>query len=224
MVSAALLVTAVVQLSCVVLLWTRVPRVARVWLLGVVGLGVTYDAAVVGLGATLGTGSLLHALSVPRFVVHALLTPLLILWAADRVDAGPRMRRAAAALTAVAVAWGVLSELPHLHLVPKSYADTVRYAAEHAVPPAPAIVVSVVLLAAGIMLWRRERRSAVLIGTVLLFIASAAAVAVPPLGNAGEAAMLLGLVAAELPKRSRTPTTDVDNHTVPSDTGPGAPG
>lgn len=221
MVSAALLMTAVVQLSCVAVLWTRAPRVARVRLLGVVGLGVAYDSAVVGLGAALGAGPLLHALSVPRFVVHALLTPLLILWAADRIDAGPRVRRAAAALTVLAVAWGVLSELPHLHLVPKSFADTLRYAPEHAVPPVPAIVVSVVLLAAGIIVWRREGRSTILTGTVVLFLASAAAVSVPPLGNAGEAAMLLGLVAAELPKRSRTPTTADAAH---GETGPGTPG
>lgn len=219
MISAALLVTAVLQLACVVTLWSRVPRVARVWLLGVVGLGVAYDSAVVGLGAALGEGTLLHALSVPRFVVHALLTPLLILWAADRVGAGPRLRRGAVALTVAATAWGVVTELPHLHLVLRYYADTVRYSAEHAVPPIPAVVVTMVLLAAGIMLWRREARPAALTGTMLLFVASAAAVSVPPLGNVGEAAMLVGLVAAELPKRAReSPAADAD-HAAPGSAG-----
>ncbi|MBF6357134.1 hypothetical protein IU449_21750 [Nocardia higoensis] len=217
MISAALLVTAAVQLACVVVLWTRVPRSARVWLLGLVGLGVAYDSAVVGIGAVLGEGALLHTLSVPRFVVHALLTPLLILWAADRVDAGPPVRRAAVALTVVALAWGVAFELPHLRLEARHYADTVRYAAEHPVPPMPAVVVSVVLLAAGIVLWRREARRAALIGTVLLFGASAAAVSVPPLGNMGEAAMLAGLVAAELPMRSNRRTAAVGENTVPAE-------
>ncbi|MFC8043283.1 hypothetical protein [Nocardia sp. NPDC057353] len=202
MISALLLLTAAVQLACVVLLWTRTTRLARIWLLGVVGLGVAYDSAIIGLGVVIGEGELLETLSVGRFVGHALLTPLLVLWAADRVGAGQRLRWSSVALTAVLVAWGIF-ELPHIDLIPKEYADTLRYASADPAPPIVPLVVTVVLLAASIWLLRRESRWAPLVGTVLLVAASGAAVAVPPLGNIGEAAMLVGLTAAELPRRSK---------------------
>ncbi|WP_249644756.1 hypothetical protein [Nocardia sputi] len=198
MVSAVLLLTACIQLACVVLLWTRITRIPRIWLLGLVGIGVAYDSAIVGLGATLGEGALLHALSLGRFVGHALLTPLLVLWAADRTGASPRWRRSALVLTVALVAWGVLTELPHLRLVPRWFADTLRYSAESPAPPVPALVVTAVLLVAGIVLWRSEGRLSPLLSTGLLLLASAAAVAVPPLGNVGEAVMLAAFTGAEV--------------------------
>lgn len=198
MVSAVLLLTACIQLACVVLLWTRITRIPRIWLLGLVGIGVAYDSAIVGLGATLGEGALLHALSLGRFVGHALLTPLLVLWAADRTGASPRWRRSALVLTVALVAWGVLTELPHLRLVPRWFADTLRYSAESPAPPVPALVVTAVLLAAGIVLWRSEGRLSPLLSTGLLLLASATAVAVPPLGNVGEAVMLAAFTGAEV--------------------------
>ncbi|MGK8523837.1 hypothetical protein ACRS6B_20870 [Nocardia asteroides] len=211
MVSAFLLLTACVQLACVVLLWARATRTARIWLLGAVGLGVAYDSAIIGLGAMLGEGSLLHGLSIGRFVGHALLTPLLILWAADRTRASTRWRRSALVLTVALIAWGVLAELPHLRLVPRRFADTLRYAAESPAVPVPALVVTVVLLVAGIVLRRRERRLVPLLGTVLLLVLSAAAVAFPPLGNLGEAVMLAALTSAEVPVRSKRPDVPASN-------------
>ncbi|WP_280295161.1 hypothetical protein [Nocardia abscessus] len=203
MVSAVLLLTACVQLACVFLLWARTTRVARIWLLGMVGIGLAYDSAVVGLGAMLGEGPLLHASSVGRFVGHALLTPLLVLWAADRTGASPRWRRSALVLTVALVAWGVLAELPHLRLVPRRFADTLRYSAESPAPPVSALVVTAVLIAAGIVLWRSEGRRSPLLGTGLLLLASAAAVAVPPLGNVGEAVLLAALTGAEVDGSAR---------------------
>ncbi len=63
MASAVLLLTACVQLSCGVLLFTSATRVARIWLLGLVALGVAYDSLIIGLGPVLGQGPLLHGLS-----------------------------------------------------------------------------------------------------------------------------------------------------------------
>lgn len=205
MVSAVLLLTACVQLTCVVLLFTSTARVARIWLLGLVALGVAYDSVIIGLGAVLGQGPLLHGLSLGRFVGHVLLTPLLVLWAADRTGASTRWRRSASALTAALVAWGVIAELPHLRLVPRRFADTLRYAAESPALPVPALIVTIVLLAAGIILWRREKRRSPLLGTVVLLLLSATAVTVPPLGNVGEAVMLAALTSAEVHVLSRRP-------------------
>ncbi|TCJ97098.1 hypothetical protein [Nocardia alba] len=198
MVSLAMVVVAVVELVCVGLLWVRTARAPRVLLLGVVGLGIAYDSAVFGLGALIGEGTVLHGLSVGRFVGHALLTPLLVLWAVDRVGASVRWRRAAVVLTVILVGWGLIGELAHLRLVPRRFADTLRYAGETPAVPIPALVVTVVLLAAGTILWRADGLRFPLLGIALLVVASGAAALCPPLGNVGEAIMLAALVGAEL--------------------------
>ncbi|MEV0248637.1 hypothetical protein AB0H76_18700 [Nocardia sp. NPDC050712] len=191
MVSLILLLLAAFQLACVARLGRRPP-----WLLCVVGLGLAYDSAVVGLGAWLGTGDVLHALSIGRYVGHVLVTPLLVVWVADRVFArrgiGPWL------VAAGLVAWGAVTELIGLHLVPKSFADTLRYVPDHpGGPPIPALIVSVVLLVAGIALWRKQGWPWLALAGIVLIVASGAAVALPPLGNAGEAVLLAALVAAE---------------------------
>ncbi|KAF0846912.1 hypothetical protein FNL39_104334 [Nocardia caishijiensis] len=203
MVSFAVLVVAGVELLCVGLLWARAERRLRVLLLGVVGVGIAYDSAVFGLGALIGEGALLHGLSVGRFVAHALLTPLLVLWAVDRVYATAWLRRAALVLTVAMVLWGVLGELAHVRLVPRTFADTFRYGSQHPAVPIPALVVSAVLLAAAVSLWRTEHLRFPLIGIVLLVVASGAATVCPPLGNLGEAIMMSALTGAELALVSR---------------------
>ncbi|UGT56364.1 hypothetical protein [Nocardia asteroides] len=214
MVSVLLLVVAAVELAAVGLLMARTAaRPPRVLVLGLVGIGIAYDSAVFGLGAVLGESALLHGLSVGRFVGHALLTPLLVLWAVDRIRAGPRWRRAAVVGTVILVGWGVVVELVPLRLVPRRFADTFRYAGEHPALPIPALVVTAVLLAAGVVLWRREGLRFPVVGIVALVVASGAAVACPPLGNVGEAIMVCALVGAELAV-ARTP----ERH-VASDTG-----
>ncbi|MGM7645647.1 hypothetical protein ACSVDM_12175 [Nocardia sp. JW2] len=198
MVSFSLLVVAGIELLCVGLLWMRAARRPRVLVLGVVGLGIAYDSAVFGLGALIGEGAVLHGLSIGRFIGHALLTPLLVWWAVDRVDAGLWWRRAAFVLTALLVVWGVFGELAHVRLVPRTFADTLRYGSEHPAIPIPALVVSAVLFTATVSLWRNERLRFPLIGIVLLVVASGAATACPPLGNVGEAIMIAALTGAEL--------------------------
>ncbi|MFC9894712.1 hypothetical protein ACFVMC_13570 [Nocardia sp. NPDC127579] len=202
MVSVVLLVVAGIEMWCVVRLWRSAEQSGRVLLLAVVGVGIAYDSAVFGLGTSIGEGALLHGLSVGRFAGHAVLTPLLLWWAVDRVGAGARWRLVAAVSTAGLVLWGLAGELAHVRLIPRSFADTVRYGAEHPAVPIPALVVSVALLAVGVILWRREGLRFPLIGVGALIVASGAAVACPPLGNAGEAAMFAALTCAELVRRN----------------------
>ncbi|MBF6135623.1 hypothetical protein IU501_21785 [Nocardia otitidiscaviarum] len=197
MVSVVLVLLAVAQLGCVVALWagSGVPSAPR-RPLTLLGLGLAYDSAVFGLGATLGAGATLHALSVGRFVGHAVLTPLLLVWAVERV-LGLR-RRWAWMLALPLLAWGVLRDLVALRLVPREFADTLRYTpAEPHGPPWPVLVVMAVVLVAGIVLWRREKRPLLVIAAVVLVVASAAAFDLPPLGNAGEAVLFAAVVAVE---------------------------
>ncbi|WP_306362296.1 hypothetical protein [Nocardia sp. CC227C] len=197
MVSVALVLLAVAQLGCVVALWAGSGAAsASRWPLTLLGLGLAYDSAVFGLGSALGEGAALHALSVGRYVGHAVLTPLLLVWAVERV-LGLR-RRWAWTLAVALMGWGVLRDVVALRLVPRAFADTLRYvpAAPHG-PPWPVLVVIAVLLAAAIVLWRREKRPALLIAAVILVAASAAAFDLPPLGNAGEAVLFAAVVSVE---------------------------
>ncbi|MGV9410455.1 hypothetical protein ACWDOP_11120 [Nocardia sp. NPDC003693] len=203
MVSVLMLAIAAVQLACVAALPAAL-REPRVWLLRLVGVGVAYDSAIIGLGSLLGEGDLLHALSMGRFLGHAILTPLLVVWAADRV----RMRWfpvwAAWLATVALIAWALLSEVAGLELETRDYADTLRYTAQHpAGPPYPTLVVIALLCVACVVLWRREGLYWPLLGVIGVTVASGAAFAVPPLGNAGEALLLAGLVTAERSRPGR---------------------
>ncbi|MEU5882463.1 hypothetical protein [Spirillospora sp. NPDC047279] len=205
MVSAALLLLAAVQLAML----AAVPRGPRApagaspsplaapsaplpaLLLVAVGAGLAYDSAIFGAGAFVGEGDPLHRLSVPRYVGHAFLTPLLVVWAATLV----RRRAWAVVLAAVLVAWGLVVELASLSLEPETYAGTLRYVhAEPGGPPIPAIVVIVVLFGVGVAVWRRDRAPWLALGSLVMFAASAVAFQMPPLGNLGEAVLFAAIV------------------------------
>lgn len=201
MFSWALAVVAVLEaaLTAVAL---RGPRPGR--FIALLGCGLAYDSAVVAAGTVLGHGPALETLSTGRYVVHAVLTPLVVPCAVTLVSGGRVVVAGAwgaAGVLAVAGAWATL---PGLELEPRHWADTVRYAdAEPGGVPLAAVAAMLVLLGAGVVLWRRRRVPWLAAGAVALFAASAAAVAVPPLGNAGEALMLAGLVAALREDRAR---------------------
>ncbi|MFI6866036.1 hypothetical protein [Nocardia sp. NPDC050406] len=209
MVSLVLALVAVVELACVARLCTRAAGPGR-WILVVVGVGLAYDSTAFAVGALLGEGAVLHGLSVGRFVGHAVLTPLLVIWVGQRVF--PALRRWSYALAAVLILWGA-TELVHLELTPRTYADTLRYVpATPSGPPLPALAVTVVLLIAGTALWRRRETPWPLVAAVALTVCSGAAFAVPPLGNIGEALLLAGLVT--VPFQAHAPRIGVSTSAI----------
>ncbi|MFB7718739.1 hypothetical protein [Nocardia sp. NPDC056100] len=221
MVSGALISLAAAQLACVAWLLVKSGRHEPIdrarWLIIVVGCGLAYDSAVFGAGALLGEGTTLRVLSVLRFVAHVVLTPLLVVWAGDRVF---RERAWWVWPTVVClIAWGAVADLLRLNLVPRTFADTLRYT--HLIstgPPIAALAVTVVLLIAGVRLWRQRRWVWLLAGVIALTAASAVAPVVPPLGNAGEGALLITLVATEVSvvRRAfaREPTGSADSRAM----------
>ncbi len=64
-------------------LWLRQQHVSTLLLL-VVTFGVFYDNLILTLGNWVGAGALLHALSLPRFVLHQLALPWIIYAAYDQ--------------------------------------------------------------------------------------------------------------------------------------------
>ncbi len=57
----------------------RVHKAPGAWLVAVIAVGLVYDNAIVSLGTTIGIGPLLKSLSWPRFAMHALLTPFMMI-------------------------------------------------------------------------------------------------------------------------------------------------
>ncbi|MCX5410233.1 hypothetical protein OHA37_00425 [Streptomyces sp. NBC_00335] len=194
MISAGLALLATLQILLAAAAWRTGPA-GR--LTGLLGCALAYDSAVVAAGSLLGEGRLLEALSAGRFVVHALGTPLVVPCAALALRAGRNALGAAWAAAGALAVLGTVTTLPGLHLLPRHWADTLRYAdAEPGGFPVAAVLAIVLLLLIGAAAWIRGGTPAIALGAFAVFAASAAAFAAPPLGNLGEAMMLAGLLAA----------------------------
>ncbi|MGW7517748.1 hypothetical protein ACWGJ2_19385 [Streptomyces sp. NPDC054796] len=191
--------------------WRRAPG----WLTVVpalVSAALVWDNGVIALGDPLGAGPLLETLSVPRFVLHALLTPLLVLWALAAADhagvSGARrgpVRAVATALTALLIAAGVHHDILGLTLRAERWGGALRYVNDSTSPvgPLPAVLTGLIVLAAGIVLWRRTGFGRLALTSAVMVVASGAAARVPPLGNAAEVVLITGVlltVRAFLPR------------------------
>lgn len=175
-------------------------RSAHIWPAAAVAVGLVYDNGVVALGAVLGTGGPLLALSLPRFAVHALVTPVLIVFALGAArDLGLAWARRRLArvgfwlLTAVLIVYGVVADLVGLTLMPEREGDALRYTAAESVAPIPSMVTIVVLLAVGTALLVRARTGWMLLGAVLMLAASAVPDAPLAVSNVGEVVLIAGL-------------------------------
>lgn len=171
----------------------------RLWPLTVIILALCWDNAIVAAGALVGPGDLLVGLSVPRYVAHGLLTPLLIpivFWIARL-----RLRAWVWVLTALLVALGAYTEIFNLDLVLKEYGGTLRYAHAAASPPIPSIVTVLVLIGVGGLLWRRAGVPWLCLGALAMF--GSAASGVFWLGNAGELVLISSILATAAALRSK---------------------
>lgn len=169
---------------------------------------LVWDNAVVALGAIIGDGPLLIALSWPRFVGHALLTPIWILTAfeyARRVGA-PRLQGRGSfvaewALYGAMAALGFLKAVILLKFEPVAQGDLFYYTNGGGFPgpPIPALVMVVVVIVAGYVVFRRTGWIWMLVGGVVMFVAAAVPINVAGfiVSNAGEVAISLALVATE---------------------------
>ncbi len=176
----------------------------------VVTAGLVYDNGLIALGAQIGLGPQLEALSMPRYVLHAFVTPLMLFAmlqlaaAADIKVAQQRWLRWAAAILAIAlIPVGIEEVLVGLELYPACFEGTVRYAtssypnqlcsADQAIvtasggPPIPAITVVFVVLILGSMILYRRRSPWALLGGMIMLAGAAVPIANGPSpGNGAE--------------------------------------
>lgn len=169
-------------------------------LLALVALGLVYDNGMVAVGRFIGEGPVLESLNLPRFIIHALVTPVLIIVGfglARRAGAGWAQRRwvhgAFCALATVLIGYGVVTELIGLQLEPGGEGDAVSYSAANPSLPVPSITVIVVLIAVGVAIIRRGGVW-MTIGSVAMFVAAAIGSLPLVVANIGEVALIVGLM------------------------------
>jgi len=146
-----------------VTVWRRTRR-AGTLLIVLVTLGVAYDNLILSLGNALGAGTLLHGLSIPRFVLHQLILPWLIYagfeqarvaghhWAVHQAS-----RWVVLALTLLVVGAGVLTRLAGLELEAEVMDGVTRYVAVGTVGPPLVSILSIGFVGViGFLLWRRN--------------------------------------------------------------------
>lgn len=177
---------------------------------------VVYDNAIVAFGSFIGDGRLLEVLSFPRFLGHALLTPIWIVTAvafAIRagafVTAGERLLRGSWVLYALMVVVGIVNSVVLLEYAPVAQGDLFYYTNAGGLPgpPAPSITMVLVVIACAVLVWRRARWPWMLAGG--LFMLLAAGIPTRLVGfvvsNSGEVVLAAALVATEafLQRRER---------------------
>lgn len=181
-------------------------------------IGLIYDNSMIALGSVIGIGDTLEYLSWPRFILHATVTPFMIVAIAQIAIAGGVQwldtRAAWTAvwlLTAALVAYGIF-ELTILELQPACFHGVTRYTSSASPsqfcfegqeslpgvgPPIPSIVSVFLIMGFGAVLWRRLRWPWFALGGLQMLLAAAVPFSrfglIP--GNGGEVILQFAFVA-----------------------------
>ncbi len=185
-------------------------------------LFLPYENIIIALGSAIGEGPALQALNMPRFLAHALLTPLWIIAAAAlarrsgvRLMAGKVGVGAMCTLAVVLIGFSLWNDISVMHLVPEAWAGTLRYVNEgHRLPgpPVAAIGTIIVVIVLGAAVAIRGRWPWMLLGAVTMFLAAGAQAS--PLGLAagagGEIILATALLATSANVLNRQPAPAVE--------------
>jgi len=172
-------------------------------------VGLVYENLILGLGGMIGYGETLKTLNTPRFISHALFTPMLIVYAIGMARmAGLRWAQSRAwhiafcVLATGLIAFGAFQDIVNLKLVPyEAGSQVLGYRNDFALlkgPPIPAVsAILVVMVVGGLLLWRR-RWVWLLAGGVVMLVGAMLMLRFPLGGNLGELALGLAIVATYL--------------------------
>lgn len=188
--------------------------------------GLIYDNAIIAFGSLIGIGSLLHTLSIPRFLIHALLTPLILVVAYDLArQAGVKWLQSARSqqivwiCTAVFIIIGMLTGFLGIHLKAACHQGTVRYADrisdiqlcdnvsytqeeinERGIPPIAAILTILASSVFAFAVWRTIRWPWMLLAFIIMIVGAAvpASRVGPWIGSGAEVILGAGLLATQM--------------------------
>lgn len=163
---------------------------------------LAYDNFAIGLGRVIGESDLLRSINTPRFVMHALFTPLMIpfaLYLGRNANINWTKRPLTlilfGTLTLAMIALGVMVDIINLDLIFEPEGDIIRYGNEFAVgPPIPAIIAILVLIAVGGFIWRHQKWVWMFVGGIVMFIASAGGSTFGVFTNFGELILVITLI------------------------------
>lgn len=157
-------------------------RTSYTWLLLIVLFGLMYDNLMIAIGSFVGEGALLKTLNTMRYVIHALITPTMMIFgfgvlrkAGVKWAQGKTAHILVCVFTTLLIALGVYTDVLLLDLQPREVMGTLRYANEGGIkgPPIPAILTIIFLIVAGISLWRNTGWKWFAFGALFMFIAAA---------------------------------------------------
>lgn len=171
----------------------------------VVLLGLIYDNAIIAIGNFVGEGTLLENLSLLRFWSHAFLTPALVLfsWGAlNRAGVDWAKKKAvfygALLYTLALIVIEIATETWGLEIAAAREYGVLRYtsAEPSSGPPLMVLLVSLVLIIAGFVIWRKAGWIWMLAGAVIMTLGSAVPIPVESsaVTNAFELFLLFTLV------------------------------
>ena len=174
--------------------------------------GVIYDNLMLAFGGSiLGEGAALEMLSYPRYLLHGLFTPLLIIFcalSADRMDVpGYRKRETLTlwgAVTFFAIWFGLIGDLVNLDIAPATENGllTYKYAGAGG-PPIAEIATVVSMLIIGGAMQRYARWPWIFVSALFMFVVALFFISNGVIANIGELVLLSGgaATAAEAVKR-----------------------
>jgi hypothetical protein len=197
----------------------RAHKAPGAWLVAMIAAGLVYDNLIISLGTTIGIGSSLQALSWPRFAMHALLTPFMMIAVTQMAAAGgirwaqtTQWKVCVWVLVISMVIFGAVEHLIGLETVPACFDGILRYTTnlypshfcgegwevvKGSGPPIPSIIGNIITLVIGFFLWRHHGWIWLMAGALLMFFAAAVPFrdfGMAP-GNGGEVFLMFAYVA-----------------------------
>ncbi|MBN3554286.1 hypothetical protein JYA63_08425 [Fictibacillus nanhaiensis] len=178
-------------------------------LLYLVLFGLVYDNGLIAIGKFIGEGPLLENLSHLRFWFHAFFTPTLVLFSWNVLKrAGFAFAKwkvvyiGALLYTIALVIMEIITETYGMKIVPEREHGLLRYVSADTStgPPLMVLFVSIALITAGAVLWKRTGWKWMLIGTVVMTVGSAVPIPVESaaITNGFELFLMCTLVATKI--------------------------
>jgi hypothetical protein len=203
------------------LLWQRGRKLGTL-LVVITAASLAYDNLILTLGTSIGVGSTLETLSVPRYLLHAIFTPMLAYVAYELAGMGgvawaqvARNRNIIIGLVVALIGVGMVQGVLGMHLKPACHDGILRYAERvtdnqvcegvvyaegelnaRGLPPIASIVTIIIVAVLGFLLGRKAGVWWLLVGAVVMFVTAM----VPAsrfglwIGNSGEIALLASLL------------------------------
>jgi len=174
----------------------------------IVVFGLAYDNLAIAMGAFLGEGALTKFLNMPRYWIHALFTPSMMIASfgalrmmGSKFAQSKTWHIVICLLATVLVALGSYTDVINLALEPVTNGGVLKYVNTFVFmkgPPIPAVLTIIVVLVFGVMAWRGFGFKPLFIGSIIMFLMAGGAPTMPIAQNIGEIAFATGLILTQI--------------------------